>query len=116
MGIARVHGVAGETLAAAYLTLAGCEVVAQNTRIADVEVDVLAREHDTAVIVEVKFRMRGDYGGAALAVSRLQQERLVRAARVLATQHAGPVRVDVIAIDLEEDGLAVRHYRNALTG
>jgi len=116
MGIASVHGAAGETLAAAYLTLAGCEVVAQNTRIADVEVDVLAREDETAMIVEVKFRKHGDYGGAALAVSRLQQERLLRAARVLAAQHAGPVRVDVVAIELEEDGLALRHYRNALTG
>jgi len=115
MGIARTHGIAGEALAAAYLTLAGCEVVARNTRIADVEVDLLARDGRTAVVVEVKLRARGEYGGAANAVTRTQRERLLRAARVLVSQHDGPVRVDVIALDLEEDGLALRHYRGALT-
>ena len=116
MGIARTRGAAGEALASAYLTLVGCEVMARNTRIADVEVDVLARERETAVVVEVKLRSRADYGGAVLAVSRSQGERLLRAARVLSSQHDGPVRVDVIAIDLEEDGLSLRHYRGALSG
>ena len=42
MGIARDHGAAAEDLAAAYVRLLGWEVVARNTRLAGVEVDLVA--------------------------------------------------------------------------
>lgn len=112
MGIAQRHGAAGEALAAAYLELIGYTVAQRNRRIAGVEVDLIARDGSTAVLVEVKTRARSDYGGAALAVDRNKRERLMRAARAVATVHA--VRVDVIAIELSEDGARVRHVRNAL--
>lgn len=115
MGIAQAHGTAGEAVAAAYLALNGVEVVERNTRLAHVEVDLLARDGDTAVIVEVKLRAGSDYGGPAQAMSRVQRERLVRAAHWLAARHAGPVRIDLVAITLEQDGMSVRHYRSALT-
>lgn len=114
MGIAQRNGTAGETLAAAYLTLRGCDVVARNTRIAGVEVDVLADEGPTRLLVEVKLRSRDDYGGAALAVSRVQSERLRRAARAVAAATRRPVRVDVIAIELAGEELALRHYPGAI--
>jgi putative endonuclease len=114
MGIAEKNGAAGETLAASYLALRGCEVVARNTRIAGIEVDVIADEGPTRVLVEVKFRSRDDYGGAALAVSRLQSERLKRAARAVAGETRRPVRIDVIALELADEGLALRHYRGAI--
>lgn len=114
MGIAGIHGAAGETLAASYLTLKGLGVVARNTKIAGVEVDVLADEGRTRVLVEVKFRARADYGGAALAISHEQQGRLRRAARAVAAETRRPVRIDVIALEIADDGLALRHYRSAI--
>ncbi len=115
MGTAQDHGRAGETLAAAYLTLAGLEVVARNARLAGVEVDLLAREGRTRVLVEVKLRGRADYGGAACAVDARKRERLRRAALALMAAEGGPVRVDVVALDLTDDGLSLRHVRNAVT-
>ncbi len=41
--------------------------------------------------------------------------RLRRAALALLAQEGGPVRVDVIAMDLTVDGLSLRHVRNAVT-
>lgn len=114
MGIAGLHGAAAETLAAAYLALVGFEIRDRNVRVAGAEVDVLAVERGTDVIVEVKFRSRGDYGGAALAVSRLQRERLRNAARSLSAGTGRPVRIDLVALELEEEGLALRHVRNAI--
>lgn len=113
MGIARARGTAGETLAAAYLALAGLEVRERNARIAGVEVDLVAADGRTEVLVEVKLRTRSDYGGAALAVDAAKRARLLRAA---AARSAGgrAVRVDVVAVELLADGLALRHYRNAL--
>lgn len=113
MGTAQRNGRAGEVLAAAYLELAGCRVVERNVRLAGVEVDLVADDGGTRVVIEVKLRGRTDYGGAVAAIDRGKRERLMRAARTLAGGRA--VRIDVIAIDLSAEGLELRHYRNAVT-
>lgn len=115
MGTTRARGDAGERLAAAYLELAGCAVLERNVRLGGVEVDLMAAEGTTRVVVEVKLRARGDYGGAALAVDRFKRQRLMRAAQALQQHGVSHVRVDVVAIDLGPDGASVRHYRNAVT-
>jgi putative endonuclease len=116
MGRAQEHGRAGEALAAAYLEIAGLEVLDRNVRLAGVEVDLVAREGRTRVVVEVKLRGRSDYGGAAAAVDGRKRERLRRAARALLAEVGGPVRVDVVAMERTADGLALRHVRDAVGG
>jgi putative endonuclease len=115
MGTGNVRGARGESLAAAWLDLAGLQVIGRNVRLGGVEVDLVARDGDTHVVVEVKLRGRADYGGAALAVNGLKRARLARAARALEQSGAPGVRVDVIAIETTADGLTLRHYRNAVT-
>jgi putative endonuclease len=113
--MARSRGSAAETLAACYLELSGMEVVARNRRVAGVEIDLVAVDGNARVLVEVKYRGRSDYGGAALAVDFRQRERLARAARAVAAESGSAVRIDVVAIELGAEGLALRHYRNAVT-
>jgi len=115
MGTGNVRGARGESLAAAWLDLAGLQVIGRNVRLGGVEVDLVARDGDTHVVVEVKLRGRADYGGAALAVDRVKRARLARAARALEQSGAPEVRIDVIAIETAADGLTLRHYRNAVT-
>ena len=107
-------GDAGERLAAAYLELAGCAVLERNRRIAGVEIDLIAADGTTRVLVEVKYRGRSDWGGAAAAVDRAKRERLRRAARALEQEGVTRVRVDVVTGELLGDGATVRHYRNAV--
>jgi putative endonuclease len=114
MGIARDRGRAAEALVASYLELIGCEIVARNIRLDEVEVDLVVREGTTQVLVEVKYRTRSDYGGAAQAVDGRKRARLVRAARALQRRGAEPVRVDVVAVELSPDGANLRHYRNVV--
>jgi putative endonuclease len=116
MGTAQDRGHAGEDLAAAYLALAGIEVVRRNARLAGVEVDLVARDGRVRVLVEVKLRTRSDFGGAAAAVDGRKRERLRRAALALMGEGAGAVRVDVIAIETHAEGLALRHVRDAVAG
>jgi len=113
MGIAGAHGRAGEALAAAYLELRGCAIVARNVRLAGVEVDLVVEEGRTQVLVEVKTRTRGDYGGAASAVDAGKRARLLRAAAALDPSRSK--RIDVVAIETREDGAVLTHYRNALS-
>ncbi len=114
MGTARSHGQAGEAFAAAYLTLLGWRDLERNVRVGGVEVDLVALEGSTRVLVEVKYRGRADFGGAALAVDHGKRDRLRRAALALEAQGVRWVRIDVVALEMTDDGLRLRHYRNAV--
>ena len=116
MGDAQDRGRVGEALAAAYLELVGCRCVARNVRLAGVEVDLVVDDGPSRVLVEVRVRSRGDYGGASATVVRAKRERLVRAALALEQQGVRHPRVDVVAIDLTSSGATLTHHRNAVTG
>jgi putative endonuclease len=112
MGLTRERGRAGERLAEAYLELLGARPCGRNVRIAGVEVDLVVDDGPVRVLVEVKLRSRGDYGGAALAVDHRKRHRLLRAASALVQTGISRVRVDVVTIDLDPDGARVSRYRN----
>lgn len=114
MALTGARGRAGERIAAAYLELSGLVVVERNTRLAGVEVDLIADDRGTVVVVEVKTRGRNDWGGAALAVDHVKRQRLRRAARALEQRGARNVRIDVVAIETDRDGLRLTHHRNAI--
>ena len=116
MGIAQDRGRAGEALAAAYLELKGCHLVARNVRLGGVEVDLVVDDGPARVLVEVRVRSRGDYGGAAETLGPVKRERLRRAAAALEQHGVRHPRVDVVAIDLTPTGAVITHYRNAVTG
>ena len=116
MGSAQDRGRAGEALAAAYLELVGCRPVARNVRLGGVEVDLVVDDGPSRVLVEVRLRSRGDYGGAAETLDRHKRARLVRAASALEQQGVSQLRVDVVAIDLCAGGARISHHRNAVTG
>jgi len=115
MAFAQNRGRAGEALAAAYLEMVGCRILARNTRLAGVEVDLLVEDGGTQVLVEVRARSRPDYGGAAQSVDFRKRQRLLQAARAIEAG-AGRVRIDVVALDVHADGVALTHFRSAVTG
>lgn len=115
MGSAQDRGRAGEALAAAYLELLGCHCVARNVRLGGVEVDLVVDDGPSRVVVEVRLRSRGDYGGAAATLDRRKCERLRRAASALEQQGVRHPRIDVVTIDLGAGTAVLTHHRNAVT-
>jgi putative endonuclease len=102
-------GDAAEDRALAHLRRAGLLLVARNYRTpgrGGGEIDLVMRDGDTLVFVEVRRRSRGDHGGAAASVSPLKQRRIVFAARHFLLRRAGappPCRFDVVSV--EADGV-----------
>ena len=96
-------GDAAETAAAKHLTAAGCRIVARNARYRDGEIDLIVRERDALVFVEVRMRVSSRFGGAAVSVNMLKQKRIVRAAQHWLFKQYGeqwPVcRFDVVTVD-----------------
>lgn len=65
------------------------------------ELDLVMRDGDTLVFVEVRFRASARFGGAAASVDPRKQARLTAAAAYYLQRHPInlPCRFDVIAID-----------------
>ncbi len=109
----REKGAYGETLALKYLEQKGYVLIARNYRIGRDEIDLLLRDKEMTVFVEVKARSSTAYGLACEAVNKRKQSRMTRAALAyLQTQPVETsVRFDVAEVDLNTG--MVRHIENA---
>jgi len=90
-----------EQQARAYLERQGLSLVAQNVRCKRGELDLVMRDQDTLVFIEVRYRASERFGGAAASVSASKQLRIAAAAAYYLQRHPAnlPCRFDVIAID-----------------
>ena len=97
-------GTSGEELAAAFLQRSGLKIIERNFRCKGGEVDIVAKDGDTFVFVEVKTRKTLTYGPPQLAVTPFKQRQISKAALTWLARnrlHDHPARFDVIAIILE---------------
>lgn len=94
-------GRAAEEAAAELLRAKGMVVVERNFRVKAGEIDIVARDRDEIVFVEVRARASSSFGGAAASVGAAKRRKLIRAARVWlqARAYGGPCRFDVVALD-----------------
>ena len=94
-------GVAGEELAAKFITDCGCQVLARNWRTNRGELDIIALDDSTLVFCEVKTRSTSNYGlpSEAISKTKLQHLRIVALEWLGAhhVRHQG-IRFDVISV------------------
>jgi putative endonuclease len=110
------RGTAGEDLACRHLIESGYAILARNWRCRSGEVDVIARDGETTVFVEVKERGDRSHGEPLEAVTYGKRRRIIRAAALYAASRGlteRPLRFDVVSIDRSTGVPAVRHERSA---
>jgi putative endonuclease len=118
----RVIGVAGEDVAARYLTRSGFAILDKNVRTRAGEIDLVAREGKTIVFVEVKTRkelVEPEMPPQASVHTR-KQNRLGKLAQgYLKSKRIRQVscRFDVVSVIVNEEGgvKAIRHIPNAFS-
>ncbi len=107
----------GEFVAACFLTRRGYDIIHRNWKCKAGEADIIARDNETLVFVEVKSRRDCDKGMPAEAVTREKRERYERiAASYLAVTDVLDVRVrfDIVSIlIIPPDRALVRHNIDA---
>lgn len=109
----RKYGEHKESIAAKWLEARGFKILEQNFRCKFGEIDIIAKDQNTIVFVEVKFRENSKSGFAEEAVSRAKQIKICKSAdyyRMIhkITEYTG-FRFDVIAITAGK----LKHYENA---
>jgi len=113
----RTLGQAAEAEAARALQRAGLAVVERNVRFPEGEIDLVCRDDEVVVFVEVKCRRAGWDHAPAAAVSWQKQRRLTRLAQhYLKWRRLDGVRCrfDVVSVTVDARGaLDIRHLRSA---
>ncbi|HXX84301.1 MAG TPA: YraN family protein [Casimicrobiaceae bacterium] len=95
------RGAAAEALAADFLAGRGLTIVARNYRCRGGEIDLIARERDILVFVEVRLRSGEAFGGAAASITATKRRRLERAAGHYLARigREPPCRFDAVLLD-----------------
>lgn len=110
-----------ETLASAYLSREGYQILARNYAYMGGELDIVARDRETLVFVEVKSVWNNQQGNPAARVNALKQKKIWKTAcHFIVTQkeHAPlgfdtPCRFDVLSVRVYQKPLQFAHYKNA---
>jgi putative endonuclease len=109
-------GKAGETIAVAYLKKNGYHIHQLNFRCTLGEIDIIAREKNELVFIEVKTRKSAKLGYPEQAVGIRKQKKMSQLAlwylqknKLIGTS----ARFDVVAVTLRPEGNEIRLIKNA---
>ncbi|PXW47697.1 putative endonuclease [Klebsiella oxytoca] len=95
-------GDAWEIQARRWLESQGLRFIAANVHERGGEIDLIMRDANVTVFVEVRYRRSANYGDAAASVTPQKQQKLLKAARLWLSRHNGSFetvdcRFDVVA-------------------
>jgi len=110
-----------EARAAQWLRGKGLSLLAQNFKGRTGEIDLIARDRECLVFIEVRARNNRYFATAAASVDRRKQQRILRTAQLFLQRHPElstlPCRFDVITFEPPQSGTCpeVRWIRAAFT-
>jgi putative endonuclease len=116
----RAAGAGWEQVAREYLEAAGLRLIVANQGYRVGEIDLVMRDGEVIVFVEVRYRRAARFGGSALSVDAVKQRKLVMAAQCYLAQNPKlakhPCRFDVVAVEGAAGAASVEWIRNAFDG
>ncbi|OGO37169.1 MAG: YraN family protein [Chloroflexi bacterium RBG_16_57_8] len=107
----RETGALGEKLARDFLKKRGYRIVETNYRCRRGEIDIVARQKDSLVFVEVRTKRNLSYGTPEESISSSKKSRMRNAAYHYLQSHHDPTeswRIDLVAVELDANGKPTR--------
>lgn len=104
----------GEDAAAEFLTKKGFEVVLRNYRTRYGEIDMICRDNNVLVFVEVKTKKGTLLGTPEEMFTQRKYNQVKRMAQVYLEGKEVPCRIDMVAVELNDidNVISVRSYQN----
>ncbi len=108
-------GIKGEELAEKYLRNAGYEILETNWHFGKNEIDIIARDGEFLVIVEVKTRRTANFGEPEEFVTRAKQRSLIKAANGYIEKHDIDLetRFDIVSVLYHGNSYTVKQIKDA---
>jgi len=104
-------GKQGELLACNHLKKKGYRILETNYRTRSGEIDIVARQKDTLVFVEVRAKKSNSFGTPEESITAKKAQHLRSSAYRYLYAHpkvTGPWRIDFIAVEINDKGKATR--------
>lgn len=111
----RSHGNLGEDRAQEFLTSKGFKILTRNFRSKFGEIDIIARDENCIVFVEVKMRSSHIFGAPKEAITHKKLEKIaLTAAFYLKSINAekAQYRIDAIEVEVNNDKYHFNHIEN----
>lgn len=112
-------GLRSEQKAMDYLTSQGLRCIMRNYRCRLGEIDLIMRDQDYLVFIEVRARTSQGFGGGVASINLAKQQKLLKTAShyllINKLQDKQPVRFDVVSLDGPLNSCKVTWLKNAIT-
>jgi len=109
----RIKGDDKERLAEDDLAAKGFVLIERNFLCKSGEIDLIMKDQDYLVFIEVRYRKNNEFGGALASITAGKQKKLRRAAEYYLLQHFGntppPCRFDVVAIEGQDEIMWIKN-------
>lgn len=108
-------GKEGEELALKFLKKNGYRILEKNYRTVFGEIDIIARDKDIIVFIEVKTRADDSFGNPFEAVTYKKREKIRKVALcyLKKIRKEPPSRFDVLSINIEDGKKQIEHIKDA---
>ena len=106
----------GEETAAAYLIERGYEIISRNARTPYGEIDIIAKQGDSLIFVEVKTRTSNTMGLPEESITPRKRQHIISAAEHYAAEHEiDHWQIDVISIEGKPGSTPkITYFENAI--
>ena len=105
-------GKIGEDIATKYLEQIGYEIIQRNFECKIGEIDIIAKDKNEIVFVEVKTRKNNTFGTPFEAITKTKYENIKKGAlKYISENPCRNYRIDVIGITLQPE-LKIEHMQN----
>ncbi len=109
-------GMIGEEIIYKYLINNNYKVLERNFHCKSGEIDIIAKDNDEYVFIEVKTRVSKRYGTPAEAVNINKQKHIINATKYFVYKNSlenSNIRFDVIEVYLNKKDKSINHIKNA---
>ncbi len=112
----REKGTAYESLALSHLQKAGLTLLARNYTCRLGEIDLVMREKQSVVFIEVRYRKSAEHGTGAATIGATKRTKLIRTAKLYLQEHprlaTSTCRFDAVTISGDMEAPDIRWLRS----
>ena len=113
----KILGNLGEDIACKFILNKGYEIVERNFYCRQGEIDIIAKDNEFLVFIEVKTRTSEEFGKPAEAVTYYKEKHMYQAAKYYiykTNQESEYIRFDVIEIYIKNGKIKLNHIKQIL--
>ena len=117
MYVSHELGRIGENIIADYITKLGYKVVERNFECNQGEIDIIAKDKEELVFIEVKTRTDISYGEASEAVTNTKKRHLINSIKYYIYKQKlenQPIRIDVAEVYINKGKVKVNYIKQAI--